>query len=136
LISALQAGYAVIFLNRKTSVQPFTAKQPESSLLEALLNCLQFESSSDSNSSAQPAEASRVAVRLERQPQLAAALKAATAAKEGQTLLSVPFETIFEYLQVGLTITGPLHGDVAFFWRTQHAGHAGSVVSATPQHAW
>lgn len=95
-----QAGYAVIFLTRTGSIQPFTQDLPLTEtvpLLQALLN-VQQSSSTGSNSSSslsyslqEPAAAS-----------VAGVLRKVEEVQRAQVLLTIPFTTIFEYLQVGV----------------------------------
>eukprot|EP00258_Populus_trichocarpa_P041706 XP_024457725.1 phosphopantothenate--cysteine ligase 2 isoform X2 [Populus trichocarpa] len=80
----IKAGYAVIFLYRRGTFQPYCRSLPEDSLLEC------FECSDDS------------AIQV-RQPYTEAVKRAISdhhAAVAGGHLLKIPFTTIFEYLQI------------------------------------
>lgn len=84
-----QAGYAVIFLNRKHSIQPFTKGLPSGEIMECLTEAL---------------EASQA-----RQPDGKAivqqAVTRATNTHSKGTLLRISFETLFQYLKVGCCLT-------------------------------
>lgn len=80
----LKAGYAVIFLYRRGSFQPFCRSLPE----DPLLDC--FEPTNESN--IQVREAYSEAVKR--------AIVNHHAAVAGGLLLKLPFNTIFEYLQM------------------------------------
>lgn len=79
----LEAGYAVIFLNRKHSIQPFTKGLPSGEIMECLTEAL---------------EASQA-----RQPDGKAivqqAVTRATNTHSKGTLLRISFETLFQYLK-------------------------------------
>lgn len=120
----------MIFLHRKQSVLPFTSDLPPGSTLELLQQVLETSSSNSSNNtdnsgsnshaspSAQPDAAAAAGlgpgslaaaaaagsgplrVRAEHQQQLGHTLATVTAVQAAGTLLSVGFETIFEYLKV------------------------------------
>lgn len=80
----LKAGYAVIFLHRRGTCQPYCRSLPDDPLLEC------FESTNDSNIQVRKSHAEAV-------------MKAITnhhAALEAEVLLKVQFTTIFEYLQL------------------------------------
>ncbi|CAK7347069.1 unnamed protein product [Dovyalis caffra] len=84
----IKAGYAVIFLYRRGTFQPYCRSLPEDPLLEC------FECSDDSS------------IRV-RQPYTEAVKRAISdhhAAVAGGHLLKLPFTTIFEYLQMLQTI--------------------------------
>ncbi|KAJ9523613.1 hypothetical protein QJQ45_007313 [Haematococcus lacustris] len=117
------AGYAVILLHRRGSVQPFTSHLPASTVLDLVRCCLELNSQSDPNlspnlpshpppgdqdpsapappppPSSSPAEAKHVRVVAAYQQVLAESLSAAVASDQTGVLLSIPFETIFDYLQ-------------------------------------
>ncbi|KAJ9523342.1 hypothetical protein QJQ45_005381 [Haematococcus lacustris] len=117
------AGYAVILLHRRGSVQPFTSHLPASTVLDLVRCCLELNSQSDPNlspnfsshpspadqdpsapappspPSSSPAEAKHVRVVAAYQQVLADSLSAAVASDQTGVLLSIPFETIFDYLQ-------------------------------------
>ncbi len=89
----MQAGYAVIFLTRTGSIQPFTQDLPLTEtvpLLQSLLTTQQ-----PGSYTLQEPAAGRVAGILQKVEEV----------QQSQLLLTVPFTTIFEYLQVCL---GPL----------------------------
>ena len=81
--SGLQAGYAVIFLNRKHSIQPFTKGLPSGEILECL-----------------PAIDSRQGSSHDGSHIVQQAIARATEARRQGTLLRLSFETVFEYLSV------------------------------------
>lgn len=83
--SCLQAGYAVIFLNRKHSIQPFTKGLPSGEILE----CLPVLDSSSEQSDGQ--DGSHIVQQ---------AIARATEARRQGTLLRLSFETVFDYLSV------------------------------------
>ncbi|KAL6757555.1 DNA/pantothenate metabolism flavoprotein [Haematococcus lacustris] len=119
----IKAGYAVILLHRRGSVQPFTSHLPASTVLDLVRCCLELNSQSDPNlspnfsshsppadqdpsapappspASSSPAEAKHVRVVAAYQQVLADSLSAAAASDQTGVLLSIPFETIFDYLQ-------------------------------------
>ncbi|GAA0175937.1 hypothetical protein Leryth_026616 [Lithospermum erythrorhizon] len=80
----LKAGYAVIFLYRRGTCQPFCSSLPD----DPLLNC--FDCPDMRNVQVQPSYAEDVVNAVGRHQ----------AAITGGTLLKLPFTTIFEYLQI------------------------------------
>lgn len=80
----IKAGYAVIFLHRRGTCQPFCRSLPEDSLLE----CLELASDSTVQVCQSYYEAVKSCVRDHH------------AAVKGRFLLKLPFTTIFEYLQI------------------------------------
>ncbi|RDX76331.1 Phosphopantothenate--cysteine ligase 2, partial [Mucuna pruriens] len=84
LVVVLKAGYAVIFLYRRGSFQPFCRSLPDDPLLEC------FEPTNESN--IQVREAYSEAVKR--------AIVDHHTAVAGGLLLKLPFNTIFEYLQM------------------------------------
>ncbi|XP_065847234.1 phosphopantothenate--cysteine ligase 1-like isoform X2 [Euphorbia lathyris] len=80
----IKAGYAVIFLNRRGTCQPYCRSLPE----DPLLQC--FESTDDFN----------IQVRDSCSEAVKKAINSHHAAVEGGRLLKLPFTTIFEYLQM------------------------------------
>jgi hypothetical protein len=91
----LQAGYAVVFLTRTGSIQPFTQDLPLTETVPLLQSLLTSQgSSADEGSqhsySLQEPAAGRVAGVLQKVEEV----------QRSQLLLTVPFTTIFEYLQV------------------------------------
>lgn len=88
----LQAGYAVIFLYRKGSIQPFTKGLPSAQLLDILTDVLTDESASTGGIH-EPDEARVI---------LQTAVRKARECNERGTLLRIPYITLFEYLQVSV----------------------------------
>ncbi|XP_077224867.1 phosphopantothenate--cysteine ligase 2-like [Tasmannia lanceolata] len=80
----LKAGYAVIFLYRRGTCQPYCSFLPEDSLLEC------FDLTEESNVQARPQHTEA----------LKRAIRDHHAAVEEGLLLKLPFTTIFEYLQI------------------------------------
>ncbi|PIN05241.1 putative protein with similarity to phosphopantothenoylcysteine synthetase/decarboxylase [Handroanthus impetiginosus] len=80
----LKAGYAVVFLYRRGTYQPYCRSLPEDPLLEC------FEVTSESNITVHPSHAKAVKE----------AVSEHRAAVIQGTLLKLPFTTIFEYLQI------------------------------------
>lgn len=102
-MSCLQAGYAVIFLARKFSIQPFTPDLPSQDVLDLLQHVLSSTSqdsdrlpassrAADSDGAA-PSESSSTAL-----SQTEAVLRDVRRVQEAGTLLKIPFTTLFEYL--------------------------------------
>ena len=83
-----QAGYAVIFLNRADSVQPFTSRLPETDLVTLLGRILQL---------GQPGAGPDLSLNEAHRGCVASMLKAVADTKP--RLLSIHFNTIFEYLK-------------------------------------
>ena len=86
----MQAGYAVIFLYRKGSIQPFTKGLPSAQLLDCLTEVL-VETESNGG----------VQVREEALDIMHTCLQKARDCNEQHLLLRIPYMTLFEYLQVG-----------------------------------
>jgi hypothetical protein len=91
----LQAGYAVVFLTRTGSIQPFTQDLPLTETVPLLQSLLTSQGSctdagSQRSYSLQEPAAGRVAGVLQKVEEV----------QQSQQLLTVPFTTIFEYLQV------------------------------------
>ena len=85
-----QAGYAVIFLTRKGSIQPFTQQLPAQELvplLEAVVDTSCGSCSPTISSSYRDV--------------ISSTLRRVAETKSRGTLMSLPYTTIFEYLQVG-----------------------------------
>ncbi|XP_058098472.1 phosphopantothenate--cysteine ligase 2-like isoform X2 [Magnolia sinica] len=80
----VKAGYAVIFLHRRGTCQPYCGSLPEDSLLDC------FELTEDSTVQACPSHAEAVK----------RAIRNHHAAVEEGLLLKLPYTTIFEYLQI------------------------------------
>ncbi|XP_021743639.1 phosphopantothenate--cysteine ligase 2-like [Chenopodium quinoa] len=87
----LKAGYAVIFLNRRGTCQPYCRSLPDDPLLEC------FESTNES-----------VQVQRSHAEALRKAISNHHAAVEAGVLLKLQFTTIFEYLQLLQMIAGAL----------------------------
>ncbi|KAL3139989.1 hypothetical protein ABBQ38_004275 [Trebouxia sp. C0009 RCD-2024] len=85
----LQAGYAVIFVYRKGSIQPFTKGLPSAQLLDILTDVL-VDSDKAGNGVHVKDEASAI---------LQTAVRKARECNEQGTLLRIPYITLFEYLQ-------------------------------------
>lgn len=126
-----QAGYAVIFLNRRHSIQPFTKGLPSGQILDFLTNVLEPDAGALAASQHAPTRSSWrmhfvrlcsqvIACRLLRSSDMlrcagphhgvhvadsasdlvASCVERAREAAESRVLLRVPFETLFQYLQV------------------------------------
>ena len=92
----LQEGYAVIFLNRKHSIQPFTKGVPSGEILECLPDVLDSSDSAAScNGFSELSDGPHDGRHMVHQ-----AIRLAAAARQQGTLLWLPFETLFEYLAV------------------------------------
>lgn len=87
-LSHLQAGYAVIFLTRTGSIQPFTQDLPLTETVPLLQSLLTLQQ--PGSYTLQEPAAGRVAGILQKVEEV----------QQSQLLLTVPFTTIFEYLQV------------------------------------
>lgn len=83
----LKAGYAVVFLNRKNSVQPFTQDLPGGDPAHTVPAILALDGQG------------RLSVRPEAAQQLTGVLQAVQAASASHALLSISFSTLFEYLR-------------------------------------
>mmetsp|Transcript_28855 Transcript_28855/g.73616 ORF Transcript_28855/g.73616 Transcript_28855/m.73616 type:complete len:346 (-) Transcript_28855:605-1642(-) len=88
--SFLQEGYSVIFLTRKGSVQPFTQDLPSQDLMQLLSTCLDVD----------PAAPNTVVTKKENHEQLAKALRDYKHVMKHNKLLSLEYETIFDYLRL------------------------------------
>lgn len=86
----MQAGYAVIFVYRKGSIQPFTKGLPSAQLLDILTDVLVDNDKAGAGVHVQD-EASAI---------LQTAVRKARECNEQGTLLRIPYITLFEYLQV------------------------------------
>ncbi|GAX76312.1 hypothetical protein CEUSTIGMA_g3758.t1 [Chlamydomonas eustigma] len=86
----LLEGYAVIFMHRKGSVQPFLCDLPNIPTIKLLQlsDSVQNQETADSN------------VQQQQHAILRDTLKAAAAVDSAGTLLSIEFESIFEYLKL------------------------------------
>lgn len=91
----LQAGYAVIFVYRKGSIQPFTKGLPSAQLLDILTDVLVDSDKAGAG----------VHVKDEASAILQAAVRSARECNEQGTLLRIPYITLFEYLQYLKTIS-------------------------------
>jgi len=86
----VQAGYAVIFVYRKGSIQPFTKGLPSAQLLDILTDVLVDDDKHGKG----------VHVKDEASAILQTAVRKARECNEQGTLLRIPYITLFEYLQV------------------------------------
>jgi hypothetical protein len=93
----LQAGYAVVFLTRTGSIQPFTQDLPLTETVPLLQSMLSVQHSSSSASGARGS----YALQEPAAGRVAGILQKVEEVHQSQLLLTVPFTTIFEYLQVG-----------------------------------
>ncbi|DBA67058.1 hypothetical protein WJX79_002618 [Trebouxia sp. C0005] len=91
----LQAGYAVIFVYRKGSIQPFTKGLPSAQLLDILTDVLVDDDKHGKG----------VHVKDEASAILQTAVRKARECNEQGTLLRIPYITLFEYLQYLRTIS-------------------------------
>ncbi|KAJ3005757.1 hypothetical protein NUW54_g4200 [Trametes sanguinea] len=86
----LKAGYAVIFMHRQFSLQPFSRHYSHST--HPFLDFLDFDPSED------PSEASHIVVRPSERAQLLEVLTAYKAVQRAGTLLTLTFVTVNDYL--------------------------------------
>ena len=86
----VQAGYAVIFVYRKGSIQPFTKGLPSAQLLDILTDVLVDSDKAGAG----------VHVKDEASNILQAAVRSTRECNEQATLLRIPYITLFDYLQV------------------------------------
>eukprot|EP00879_Flechtneria_rotunda_P006545 GHRR01006878.1.p1 GENE.GHRR01006878.1~~GHRR01006878.1.p1 ORF type:complete len:343 (+),score=107.04 GHRR01006878.1:585-1613(+) len=93
----LSAGYAVLFLTRTGSIQPFTQDLPLTETVPLLQSLIRFTGDSSSNSQS----FSQLQYRLHEPAaaRVAGILQKVQEVQQSQLLLTVPFTTIFEYLQ-------------------------------------
>lgn len=108
----LKAGYLVVFLNRRQSIQPFTCDLPhhdDGSALKLLQSVIELSSVSGGH---EPS----LTINPSSMDSVSKALSQARATKD--RLLSIEFETIFEYLQHLETIARQLSsfGDSVMFY--------------------
>jgi phosphopantothenate---cysteine ligase (ATP) len=89
----LAAGYGVIFLSRRHSIQPFTKGLPPGLIVDRLTQILRTDGGGPAGLDVVADAASGGPAAL-----VAAALTSARAAAEAGTLLRISFETLFEYL--------------------------------------
>lgn len=92
----LQADYAVVFLTRTGSIQPFTQDLPLTETVPLLQSMLSVQLSSSAASSAQGS----YTLQEPAAGRVAGVLQKVEEVQQSQLLLTVPFTTIFEYLQV------------------------------------
>ncbi|KAI0631260.1 phosphopantothenate-cysteine ligase [Trametes polyzona] len=90
----LKAGYAVIFMHRQFSLQPFSRHYSHST--HPFLDFLDFDPSE--SSSADPTAASHIVVRPSERAQLLEVLTAYKAVQNAGTLLTLTFVTVNDYL--------------------------------------
>lgn len=101
-----QAGYAVIFLTRTGSIQPFTQDLPLTEtvpLLQSLINIDSHASTASSHQQQQEHQHTSSSSYSLQEPtagRVAGILRRVEEVQQSQLLLTIPFETIFEYLQV------------------------------------
>jgi len=113
-----QAGYAVIFITRTGSVQPWTLDLPRQEIVPLLQEILQYSGGDDTADAIADATASNgaassikgadieggggagtAALAPEHAAAVVSVLKRVAAVQRQRTLLTIPFTTIFEYLQ-------------------------------------
>jgi len=105
VVVADQAGYAVIFLTRTGSIQPFTQDLPLTDMMPLLQSLVAVDGghgSSDEHGSNDEAIHRKASYRLQEPAagRVAGILQKVDEVQRAQLLLSIPFTTIFEYLQV------------------------------------
>ena len=111
----LAANYAVIFLSRRHSIQPFTKGLPPGLIVDRLTQILRTDGGGPAGLGVAPdldAGAGGPAALV------AAALTSARAAAEAGTLLRISFETLFEYLvylKAVATTLAPCGPSAAFY---------------------
>lgn len=98
----LQAGYAVVFLTRTGSIQPFTQDLPLTESVPLLQSLIDLGGSKSSSS----AEGISCSLRAPAAERVAAILRKVQDVQQSHLLLTIPFTTIFEYLQVRAAIAG------------------------------
>jgi hypothetical protein len=86
----VQHDYAVVFLTRSGSIQPFTQSLPSSDLIRLLQQSLDSSSGSDGG----------LCVRESQRATLASLLHDVNKFQSEHRLLTIEFTTIFEYLTV------------------------------------
>ena len=91
-----QAGYLVVFLHRKQSILPFTSDLPEGSVLQLLQTMIGPNTADSCNGPQHQGDGEALSRRREA---IAKTLQRASAVETAGTLLSIGFETIFEYLK-------------------------------------
>lgn len=99
----VQAGYAVVFLTRTGSIQPFTQDLPLTETVPLLQSLLSFNSSSSSSSDPQ-APSAAYSLQEPTAARVAGILQKVKEVQEQNLLLTIPFTTIFEYLQVSIEL--------------------------------
>eukprot|EP00798_Chlamydomonas_sp_ICE-L_P011496 gene11496-34213_t len=112
----LAAGYAVIFLNRKFSLQPFAWELPSVSTVELMDQIIELtppgqqelvgskQKATESSSGEEDAVAS-LSISSEHAVAIAGVKKRLQRIKASNLLLSISFETIFQYLQSNLLLS-------------------------------
>lgn len=86
--ASLQEGYAVVFLSRTGSMQPFVSEFQEEMGAQTLIRYFQL------------GEGGSLTVRQDVQAALAVAVGRASSMLSEQSYLHIPFTTLFEYLKV------------------------------------
>ena len=97
-----QAGYAVIFLNRKHSIQPFTKGLPSGEIMECLTEVLEPPSPSPSPEKKRGKGGHEPASKPDGRAIVRQLVSHAAEVHKRGVLLRISFETLFEYLKVGL----------------------------------
>ena len=109
----MDAGYAVVFLSRRHSIQPFTKGLPSGDIVDRLTQILTTDGGGPAGLDVRPGAGVADAAAT-----VATALVVAQRAARGGTLLRVSFETLFEYLTYLRAIAGalrPLGADAALY---------------------
>lgn len=100
LLPCMQHGYAVIFLTRKGSIQPFTQSLPQIGLVQLLQATLDAGRHVNQHSSKEEPTPSTSPQLSAQEQAIISTIKAASVAMQQNLLFSIEFETIFEYLEV------------------------------------
>ncbi|KAG2425384.1 hypothetical protein HXX76_013798 [Chlamydomonas incerta] len=118
----LEAGYAVIFLTRSGSLQPFSQMLPAADPPEIIDRVAMLQPPSAAAAAGSPgpagADGDSVVIRPEHMAAVARVLRARQACREQGTLLTIKYETIFEYLtylRLTSELLRPLGPDVMFY---------------------
>lgn len=125
---APQAGYAVIFLTRKFSIQPFSLDLASQDPLEACMHLFGCDAASASTCTSAAASGGGAGASPQVSPSIdthsaayraaAAAVAAAASVRASGMLLTVPFTTLFEYMAylraIALSVA-PFGRQVAFY---------------------
>jgi hypothetical protein len=111
-----QAGYAVVFLTRTGSIQPFTQDLPLTDTVPLLQSMLHIDSSNCADAGSGDAPSGGGIACTLREPaagRVARILHQVSLVERSKLLLTVPFTTIFEYLQVRVGRVGRTAGACA-----------------------